>query len=118
MASPLRVLLVEDEALVAMTIEDMLGELGATVVATAGRLEDALDKAGSLAFDVAILDINLHGRPSVPVAELLRQRGLPFIVATGYGDAMLPEPLRAVPVLAKPFQRGDLARVLAAAKPP
>jgi CheY-like chemotaxis protein len=108
----LRVLLVEDEAMVAMLIEDMLVELGATVVASAARLQDALDKAASSSFDAALLDLNLNGSLSLPVAELLLGRGLPFVFTTGYGATILPEALRRAPVLAKPFRLIDLEQAL------
>ena len=111
-ASGLRVLVVEDEAMIAMMIEDMLGDLGFTVVAIASRLDEAVEKASSLAFDVALLDVNLHGHPSLPVAETLSRRRIPFVFATGYRDTFLPDPLRSAPVLAKPFQRDDLRRAL------
>jgi hypothetical protein len=77
------VLVVEDESLIAMLIEDALAELNCTVVAVASSLRDALDKASSMDFDVAIFDVNLNGSPSYPIAELLVRRGIPFIFSTG-----------------------------------
>ncbi len=111
-----RVLVVEDEAMVAMMLEDFLEELGCVVVATASRLEEALTQAAGLAVDVAVLDVNLAGKLSYPVAELLRTRGIPFLFATGYGVAGLPARLSGAPVLAKPFLMGQLAAALDAAK--
>lgn len=111
-----RVLVVEDEALVSMLVEAYLDELGCEVVGVAPRLEDALEKARTLALDAAVLDVNLAGRLSYPVAELLRSRGVPFVFATGYGMAGLPEALRGMPVLAKPFRQDQLAAALCASR--
>ena len=108
----LRVLVVEDEMMVSMLIEDMLGDLGCEVVGPASRLDEALALAKSGALDCAVLDVNLGGQPIFPVADLLREKGAPFAFATGYGDAGLREIDRGTPVLQKPFREGDLARVL------
>ena len=80
-----RVLVVEDEMMISMLLEDMLGELGYETVGPASRLESALDMARDADVQAAILDVNLHGRPTWPVAEILRERGIPFMFATGYG---------------------------------
>ena len=111
----LRVLIVEDESLVSMLIEDTLADIGCTVVSVASRLEEAMRKVSSLEFDLAILDVNLNGSETYPVAEVLARRGTPFIVATGYGPGVILESFRGAPVLAKPFGQSDLERVLAAA---
>lgn len=108
----LRVLVVEDEMMVSMLIEDMLGDLGCTVVGPASRLDEAMDLARSAELDCAVLDVNLGGQPIYPLADLLRERGAPFAFATGYGDAGLREEDRGSPVLQKPFRESDLARVL------
>jgi CheY-like chemotaxis protein len=110
-----RVLIVEDEGIVAMVVEDYLESLGCTVVAIAARLEDGIEAARDQAVDVAILDVNLAGKVSYPIAEILRGRGIPFLFATGYGIAGLPLELRGVPILAKPFLKNDLASALMAA---
>jgi CheY-like chemotaxis protein len=119
MTVPRRVLLVEDEVMIAMMLEDMLVDLGHEVVGIAPNLPAALSLADSERFDVAILDINLAGERSFPVAQLLKERGLPFLFATGYGTRGLEDPFREVLTLDKPFQIADLARavdqVLAAA---
>src|SRR5262249_61077738 len=86
-----RVLVVEDELMIRRLLEDMLGELGYTIAAQAARIDEALDAAKNAAFDVAILDVNLNGETIVPVAEALDARGMPFVFATGYADAVLPE---------------------------
>jgi CheY-like chemotaxis protein len=93
----LRVLVVEDEMMVSMLIEDMLSDLGCTVVGPASRLDEAIELANRSELDCAVLDVNLGGQPIFPLADLLRERGAPFAFA---------------PVLQKPFREGDLARVL------
>ncbi len=108
----LRVLVVEDEMMVSMLIEDMLTDLGCTIVGPASRLDEAMALAEESAIDCAVLDVNLGGQPIFPLADKLRASGRPFAFATGYGDAGLREVDRGSPVLQKPFREGDLARVL------
>ena len=108
----LRVLVVEDEMMVSMLIEDMLSDLGCTVIGPASRLDEAMELARADGLDCAVLDVNLGGQPIFPLADLLREKGRPFAFATGYGDAGLREEDRGSPVLQKPFREGDLARVL------
>jgi CheY-like chemotaxis protein len=108
----LRVLVVEDEMMVSMLIEDMLTDLGCTIVGPASRLDEALLLAGDAELDCAVLDVNLGGQPIFPLADLLREKGAPFAFATGYGDAGLREVDKGSPVLQKPFREADLARVL------
>ena len=108
----LRVLVVEDEMMVSMLIEDMLSDMGCTVIGPASRLDEAIELATSSEIDCAVLDVNLGGQPIFPLADLLRERGCPFAFATGYGDAGLRDVDRGTPVLQKPFREGDLARVL------
>ena len=86
-----RVFIVEDEPLILFTLEDMLADLGCEVVASAMRVSDALGKAQALTFDIAILDVNIAGDRVDPVADLLAERGLPFVFATGYGPSAAPE---------------------------
>lgn len=107
-----RILLVEDEMLVAMLIEDMLSDLGCVVVGPISEVEEARAAVADKTLDAAILDLNLNGSPTFPVAEACRARGLPFLFATGYGADGVPEPFRGVSVLQKPFQDSDLARAL------
>jgi CheY-like chemotaxis protein len=111
-----RVLVVEDEAIIAMMMEEFLTELGCEVAAVASRLEDAEGKARTCRFDIATLDINLAGQVSYPVATILGSRGIPFIFATGYGLVGLPAELTEVPVLSKPFSMEALGLALRAAK--
>jgi CheY-like chemotaxis protein len=114
---PSRVLIVEDEALVAMLLEDMLIDAGYAVSGTASAIPQALEFVADAAadFDVAILDVNLRGSPIFPVAEALALAGKPFVFATGYGAGSLPEAWRDRPTLQKPFGAGDVERVLATA---
>lgn len=107
-----RVLVVEDEMLVAMLVEDLLGELGFEVAAICTHLDEALRLAASEMVDFVVLDVNLDGKRSFPVADILRARGIPFVFATGYGAKALEAEYANVPTLAKPFMIGDLERVL------
>ncbi len=108
----LRILVVEDEMMVSMLIEDMLTDLGCSVVGPAARLDEAIALATTAQIDCAVLDVNLGGQPIFPLADILRERGHPFAFATGYGDAGLRDIDKGTPVLQKPFREGDLARVL------
>jgi CheY-like chemotaxis protein len=112
-ADGLRVLLVEDEILVALLLEDMLGELGHTVVGPVARLDKALEMARSERFDLAFLDVNLDGEQVYPVAEALAARDIPFFFVTGYGREGLCAPYGDRPTLQKPFRRHDLRKLLA-----
>jgi CheY-like chemotaxis protein len=92
-----RVFVVEDEALVSMLIQDMLVDIGCEIAGLASRFDDALSKAGTLSFDIALLDVNLAGDQTFPIAEALSLRGVPFVFATGYGIASLPASLQDRP---------------------
>jgi CheY-like chemotaxis protein len=107
-----RILVIEDESMVSMLIEDTLADMGCVVVALASRFDDGLAKAQTLAFDAAILDVNLAGQRSFAIADALRTRKLPFVFATGYGTTSIPQPLRDVPILQKPFTSHDLELAL------
>ena|ERR1700739_4545049 len=110
-----RILVVEDESVITMLLQDMFEELRCEVVSLASRFQDALAKANTLSFEVAILDVNLNGQHTFPIAEALKARGVPFIFATGYGAAAVPENFRTAPVLQKPFRIADLERAVRAA---
>jgi len=111
----LRVFVVEDEALISMLMEYYLEELGCKIVATASRLPDALEKAATLEADVVVLDVNLAGQLSYPVAEVLMARSIPIVFATGYGNGGLPPALKGLTLLVKPFTEDQFAAALRAA---
>jgi CheY-like chemotaxis protein len=108
-----RILVVEDEFLIRMLLEDMLTDLGYDLAGVAGRVDEATEMAKTTDCDLAILDVNLDGHEVFPVADLLAQRGTPFIFVTGYGGRGLPEPYRDHPMLQKPFQLEELSKTLA-----
>lgn len=105
-----RVLLVEDEPIVAMDVEDMLLELGFEVKGPYLRLSAALEAAATENIDLAVLDINLNGEESYPAAQALRDRSVPFIFATGYGQRETP--FSGTPILAKPYRIQELEAAL------
>jgi CheY-like chemotaxis protein len=107
-----RILLVEDEAIIAMLVEDMLEDLGHELVRVATRLEDAVAAAGNEAIDLAILDLNLGGALTYQAADVLAGRGIPFIFATGYGSGGLEEGYAARPTLQKPFNTEALGQAI------
>jgi DNA-binding response OmpR family regulator len=102
---------VEDEMLVAMMLEGMLEDIGYRVI-VAGRVTKARDLAATAAIDCAILDVNLDGETSYPVANELRRRGIPFFFSTGYGAAKLRADYRGSPVLSKPYSPEKLQRAV------
>ena len=107
-----RVLLVEDEPIIAMFVEDILVDLGYVVVGPALSAAAAEKLARNELFDAALLDINLGDGPSFPIATILRERSIPFSFATGYGSTGVPADLGQVSVLAKPYTRESLAETL------
>jgi CheY-like chemotaxis protein len=108
-----RILVVEDEMIVAMLLEDMLAELGCEVVGVANRVAKALAMIEQgTAFDAAVLDLNLHGEKSFPVAAALTARGRPFVFSTGYGRRGVPDEFRRVPLVEKPYSKTDVERLL------
>ena len=109
----LRVLIVEDELMVAIFLEDALQERGCVIAGVAGHADEARSIIESNGLDAAILDVNLDGRRSFGLARLLREKNVPVIFATGYGLAGVPEEFAAVPVLTKPFTEEQMANLLA-----
>ncbi len=107
-----RVLVVEDEALVAMLVEDALLDAGATVLGPAATVAEALGLLQRERPEAAVLDLNLAGETSTPVADALARIGVPFVVATGYGAEGLPREHAGVPVLTKPYDPADLTAAL------
>lgn len=109
-----RVLVVEDDMIISMLLEEMLADLGCEVVGTATRVEEALDVIGATtAIDAAVLDVNLHGTRSDPVADALAAGGIPFVFSTGYGGGGIVDAHRDRPVLQKPFSHQDFVAALA-----
>lgn len=111
MLGGLRVLVVEDDAMLAMALEMTLSDLGCEVVGLASCLADAVPLAREAAIDGAILDVNLAGEKVYPVADILAARQIPFVFATGYGSAGLRECDRTRPVLQKPYELRNLALI-------
>ena len=112
----LRVLVVEDEYMVADHLGMMLEDLGCEVAGFAATVAEALDLVRSEQLDGVLLDGNLNGDSSGPVAIELRARSIPFVVATGYGQLELnAEALNGAPRLAKPFSNVEFERTLVAA---
>ena len=108
-----RVLVIEDESLVAMLLETILDDMGCTVVGPESNIDDGLIAATTEAsLDAALLDVNVAGREVFPVAEALRARGVPFVFSTGYGEAGLPEHWRGNPTIQKPFTEGAIRDAL------
>ena len=106
----LRVLVVEDEALVGMLLEDMLIDIGCAHVELLSRFADGLQAAETGNFDLAVLDVNLDGVPSFPIAEQLMARNSPLLFATGYGAGGMDARFSDIPTLQKPFFFSDLER--------
>lgn len=114
-ARRLSVFLVEDEAIIRMMIAGMVEELGHDVAVEAGNITDALKMATTANVGIAILDINVGGQNIAPVAEILSHRHIPFVFASGYGAAGLPEQYRDRTVLQKPFLMQQLAEAITVA---
>jgi CheY-like chemotaxis protein len=105
-----RVLIVEDEIVVALFLEDVLDEFGYQVAGVVTQLDDAMAREPD--YDLAVLDVHINGRSIFDFADQLAGRGIPFVFATGYGERGIPERHRCSPVLQKPFQPDDLKRIL------
>jgi CheY-like chemotaxis protein len=112
----LRVLIIEDELLIAMELQNLLRELGADVLDLAPTVPRALGALEQQRPDVAVLDVNLHGERVTPVAEVLQEQGVPFVLVTGYGSERLSEgALQGVPCLRKPIDACQLAAAISVA---
>lgn len=111
----LRILVVEDDLLVAEVLSDMLTDAGAEVVGPFGWVDEAVEavKAGNQILDSAVLDINLHGDKSYPIADALKARNVPFVFVTGYAGETIPDRYRDFPRCGKPFDQSRLIALLA-----
>jgi CheY-like chemotaxis protein len=108
-----RILVIEDEALIAGQIQSLLVGQGCLVAGPVRGLDNALALARSEPLDAAVLDVNLSGSQSEAVADALRQRAIPFVVLTGYADSGLSAAFYGAPVVAKPFDEEELLNILA-----
>ena len=113
-----RILVIEDDFLVAEVLIDILTDAGAEIVGPFGWVDEGVGavKANDDTFDCAVLDINLHGFKSYPIADALKARDIPFVFTTGYSGEALPDAYRSVPRYEKPFDPERLITALAAAK--
>lgn len=108
-----RVLIVEDDSIIAMTAEDMLDEVGCKTAAVAATLTEAMARVIDTEFDVVLLDLNLKDELSLPVAALLRKNGKPFIFATGYDGVPANSGFADAPFISKPYRMDQLAAMIA-----
>jgi CheY-like chemotaxis protein len=111
-ANGLRILVVEDEVFISMLLEDMLMDFGCAKIDVAASVDKAFELLDDSAPDFAILDINLNGQKSFPVADVLRGRDIPFIYISGYGEGGLEPGRSGVRILQKPFRLDDLRAVV------
>lgn len=110
--SGLRILIVEDEPMVAWLLDDMLSALGCTIVGAADRIEEGLAMIAVQSIDAAVLDLNLRGCMSYPVADALVASGIPFVFTTGYARNRLLDAYRNYPYLLKPYHRSAIRDAL------
>ena len=108
----MRVLVVEDEILIAMSLEDAVVAIGCEMVGPIADLDQALATALAGEFDCAILDVNIRGGSTFGIADLLRERGCPFLMATGYSDRSIPAHLVGQGRLTKPYSSSALETAL------
>jgi len=113
-----RILIIEDETMIAMMVEDFLTDLGWNVVGLVGTLDRAMAMARDADIEAAVLDLNLDGQDSFAAAEILSGRGIPFVFATGYGLDGVADRFRDVPTVTKPFHRDELDHALRQAMAP
>lgn len=107
-----RVLIVEDEALIALMLEDVLAEFGCRIVGTAGSIAAALPLAQDADIDLALLDVNIRGVPVDPVIAVLQRRRIPFLLVTGYCPAELTGDYAKYPILHKPLRPSHLVEAV------
>lgn len=107
-----RVLIVEDEPMLALDLERVLEDGGFEVAGVGTSVEQAAKLAGTLSFDVAVVDLNLRDTSSAPVAAVLRSRNIPFVFVSGYRRDAVPVGFESIPLIAKPFEAADLTATL------
>ncbi len=107
-----RILAVEDEYMLAQDLALFLEQLGATVVGPVGTVQAALGLATRETLDAAVLDVNLHNQPVYPVADVLVERGVPIVFATGYDELLMQRAYLNLPRCPKPLDKEALLRVL------
>lgn len=108
-----RVLIIEDESLVAMLLETVLEDLGCTPVGPASSVDEGLRLiASETDLDAALLDVNVAGHQVFPAAEALKARGVPFVFSTGYGEGGLPDDWRGHATIQKPFTEATVRTAL------
>lgn len=110
------ILILEDEPIIGLALEDMLRRQGATVLFASG-IEEAREIIAAEPVESAILDVNVHGVQSYPIASLLAERNIPFIFATGYGDRSHPAEFAAIPTISKPYSADDIRKALDSVAP-
>jgi PAS domain S-box-containing protein len=110
------IMLVEDEALVAMAVNDSLTSLGFSVIGPFSRVSDASRALRDRQIDAAILDVNLDGEMVYSLAEILIARNIPFVFATGYGAESIEKRFEHIPVLQKPIEKNTLSRIFVSAR--
>ena len=108
-----RVLVCDDNLLIADVVAEFLRECGLRPIGPVGRLESAVQMARERALDGAILDINLNGRPCFPICAILSARRIPFMFLTGYPHAAIPIEYRSTPLITKPFEPNEMREALA-----
>jgi CheY-like chemotaxis protein len=108
-----RVLVCDDNLLMAEVVAEFLRECGLAPMGPVGRLDSAMQMARERALDGAVLDVNLNGRPCFPICPILAARCIPFVFLTGYPDAAIPIEYRGAPLIAKPFESNEMKEVLA-----
>ncbi|MDW6023606.1 response regulator [Mesorhizobium sp. BAC0120] len=111
----LRALVVEDESLLALSLEDDLISAGCSIVGPFGSLSSATEALRTNQFDLAILDVNLNGEMVFPLADELAGRAIPFVLLTGYLSTDLPERFRKVPQVTKPYDQASLIEAVSQA---
>jgi len=108
-----RALVLEDEPVIGFALEDMLEALGCKVAGVAHQIVPALELIELREFDFAVLDVNVQGELSYGVADALAERGVPYVFATGHGEALHPKPHLHAPTISKPYTIDDLRAALA-----